>query len=190
MALLLLAAFILVPLVEIGLFIEIGGWIGLWPTIGLILLTAVIGTAMLRQQGLATLRRAQSQLDAGQIPAKELFDGVCLLAGGLLLLTPGFFTDAVGFALLVPPLRDLLRVTLGKRISTVHIRRGGMHHGTSARHHGQDAEQTGEPPPHLGSGWSQGKGRRPGGPGPTIEGDYVDVTDETEGGRPKDPDHK
>ena len=105
MPLLLLALFIGVPILEIAILIEVGGWIGLWPTIGLIVLTAVVGTALLRQQGLAALARAQDNLDRGVLPVKEVFDGLCLMAGGALLLTPGFVTDAVGFALLTPPLR-------------------------------------------------------------------------------------
>ena len=194
MALLLLAAFILVPLIEIGLFIEIGGWLGLWPTLGLILLTAFVGTALLRQQGLATLRRAQSQLDSGQLPAKELFDGVCLLAGGLLLLTPGFFTDAVGFALLIPPFRDVLRRFFSKHATTIHMRRGHMRQGKAAgfehpqQHpHGGDWQDR-KGPEHPGRGWSRPKG--PGSnQGPTIDGDYVDVTDDSDQtGRPNRPD--
>lgn len=108
MPILILALFIGVPLIEILLFIEVGGLIGAWPTIGLVVLTAVIGTALLRRQGLATLARAQAEMDAERLPVRELFDGVCLLFGGALLLTPGFLTDALGFALLVPPLRAIL----------------------------------------------------------------------------------
>ena len=107
MPLLILALFIGVPLIEILLFIEVGGRIGAWPTIGLVVLTAVIGTALLRHQGLATLARARAEMDAERLPVRELFDGVCLLVGGLLLLTPGFLTDAMGFALLIPPLRAI-----------------------------------------------------------------------------------
>jgi UPF0716 protein FxsA len=108
MPLLILALFIGIPLIEIYLFIQVGGSIGVWPTIGVVILTAVIGTALLRQQGLATLARAQADLDRQQFPVRELFNGVCLLIGGLLLLTPGFLTDALGFALLIPPLRAIL----------------------------------------------------------------------------------
>lgn len=192
MALLLLAAFILVPLIEIGLFIEVGGWIGLWPTLGLIILTAVVGTMLLRQQGLATLRRAQSQMDAGQVPAKELFDGACLLIGGFLLLTPGFFTDAVGFLLLMPPIRDLLRQRLGGRMTRVRMHRAGGGFGPQPGGPGGPGggpggrpgpQRPGDPPPHPGRGWS-----RPKQPGPTLEGDYVDVTDENEDGKPSNKD--
>ena len=101
MGILLLAALIGVPLIEIGLFIEIGGFIGLWPTLALVILTAVVGSWQLRLQGLATLARARQQLDRGQLPARELFDGFCLVIAGALLLTPGFMTDAVGLALFV-----------------------------------------------------------------------------------------
>ena len=103
MAIVLLAAFILVPLIEIAVFIKVGGWIGLWPTLALIVLTAVLGTWQLRAQGIATLARARSQMERGVMPARELFDGLCLLVAGALLLTPGFVTDAMGGLLFVPP---------------------------------------------------------------------------------------
>ena len=108
MAFWILIAFIGVPLIEIGLFIEVGGLIGLWPTIAIVIVTAMAGTALIRRQGMNTLQRAQQEMDAQRLPVRELFDGVCLLFAGALLLTPGFLTDSIGFALLVPPLRALL----------------------------------------------------------------------------------
>ncbi len=108
MALWFLLAFIGVPLVEIALFIKVGGLIGLWPTIAIVIATAVAGTALIRRQGLNTLQRAQQEMDAQRLPVRELFDGICLIFAGAMLLTPGFLTDTVGFALLVPPLRTLL----------------------------------------------------------------------------------
>lgn len=108
MAFLILLAFIGVPLVEIALFIQVGGFIGLWPTIAIVIATAMAGTALIRRQGLNTLRRAQREMDAQRLPVRELFDGVCLLFAGAMLLTPGFLTDAAGFVLLAPPLRRLL----------------------------------------------------------------------------------
>ncbi len=128
MALVLFLAFIFVPLIEIGVFIEIGGWIGLWPTLAIIVATAIIGAAFLRQQGLATLLRAQQEMGAGRMPMRELFDGVCLLAAGALLLTPGFVTDAVGFALLIPFVRTTFGRWLWHLLAThglVHTRKGG-----------------------------------------------------------------
>lgn len=122
--LILLAALIGVPLAEIALFIEVGGAIGTWPTVALVVLTALIGTALLRQQGLATLGRARAELARQALPVRELFDGACLLFAGALLLTPGFLTDAVGFLLLVPPLRAALRRFLAgylQRHGAVHV---------------------------------------------------------------------
>ena len=116
MGILVLIAFIGVPLIEIGVFIQVGGFIGLWPTLGLIVLTAVLGTWQLRAQGLATLNRARQQIDQGVLPAHELFDGLCLLVAGALLLTPGFVTDAAGFLLFLPPVRAALRQFLARHI--------------------------------------------------------------------------
>ncbi len=116
MGLVLFLLFLLVPLIEIGVFIEVGGLIGLLPTLGLILLTAVLGTWQLRAQGLSTLARARQQMEQGQLPAQELYNGFCLIIAGALLLTPGFVTDAVGFALFVPAFRRLLRHLIAQRI--------------------------------------------------------------------------
>ncbi len=108
MGFLLLSALIAVPIIEIVVIIKVGGLIGAWPTVGLIILSAVVGTTMVRAQGFQVLARAQQSLDQGVFPAVELFDGMALLAAGLLLLTPGFVTDAVGVALLIPPVRRVL----------------------------------------------------------------------------------
>lgn len=88
--------------------IKVGGVIGALPTIGLVLLTAVLGLALLRQQGFATLLRARQKMAEGQLPAKEMVEGIFLAVGGALLLTPGFVTDAIGFACLLPGIRQLL----------------------------------------------------------------------------------
>ena len=104
----LLLIFILVPLAEVGVFIEVGGLLGLWPTLALCLVTAAIGTLCIRYQGFNLITRARAQLDAGEAPVLELVSGVCLLVAGVLLLIPGFVTDAVGFLLLLPPFRRFL----------------------------------------------------------------------------------
>jgi UPF0716 protein FxsA len=104
----LLILFIGVPLAEIYLLITVGGWIGAGWTIFLVLLTAVIGTFLLRQQGLSTLFRARQTMESGGVPALELLEGLVLAFGGALLLTPGFITDAVGFACLLPLTRQLM----------------------------------------------------------------------------------
>jgi UPF0716 protein FxsA len=124
MGIILLAAFILIPLVEIWVFIEVGGEIGALTTVAICILTAVVGMAMLRAQGLVTLMRARQQMDEGVLPAKELFDGLCLLVAGAFLLTPGFVTDGFGFALLIPAFRDVLRALAGRHLArhaSVHV---------------------------------------------------------------------
>lgn len=98
---LLLALFFLIPLIEIYLLIKVGSLIGALPTVFLVVFTAVLGAVLLRQQGFATLMRVQAMLARGQIPAIEVMEGAVLLVGGVLLLTPGFFTDAVGFVCLI-----------------------------------------------------------------------------------------
>lgn len=111
----LLIAFVVTPLIEIAVLIQVGSWLGLWPTLGLIVLTAIIGTWMLRQQGFAVLARAQQQLAEGSVPLAEVFEGFCLVIAGALLLTPGFVTDIIGGLLLMPPVRAWLYRTLGER---------------------------------------------------------------------------
>ena len=108
-----------VPIIEIALFIEVGGWIGLWPTIGVVILTAMAGTVLLRAQGLATLGELQRRLNEGGNPAPALAHGALILVSGVLLLTPGFFTDGVGFLLLAPPVRAALIRYLGQRMVVV-----------------------------------------------------------------------
>jgi UPF0716 protein FxsA len=115
MVFLILIAFILVPIIEIAVFIEVDSQIGLLPTIGIVVLTAVIGTGLLRQQGLSVVFRIQENLQADRIPVRELFDGICLVIAGLLLLTPGFVTDAIGFLLFVAPLRRSLGNYVGQQ---------------------------------------------------------------------------
>ncbi|MEM7211780.1 MAG: FxsA family protein [Pseudomonadota bacterium] len=109
-----------VPIIEIALFIEIGGWLGTWPTVGIVILTALVGSWMLRLQGLKVLSEFQGRMMAGEEPGQLLADGAMILFAGALLLTPGFFTDAVGFLLLVPGIR---RAVYGwaKRAIPVHV---------------------------------------------------------------------
>jgi UPF0716 protein FxsA len=128
LGLLLLILFIAVPLVEVALFIQIGGWIGLWPTLAAIVATAVVGSAVIRHQGLSVAHRARERLATGDVPMREGFDGLCLVVAGLLMITPGFFTDAIGGALLLPPVRALVYGRVRDRIHVVmpeDPRRGG-----------------------------------------------------------------
>jgi len=97
--------FVSIPIIEIALFIQVGGWLGLWPTLGIVVLTAILGTVLVRAQGLMALTNIKSNLNEFKDPTEALAHGAMILASGLLLLTPGFFTDAVGFSLLIPPVR-------------------------------------------------------------------------------------
>ncbi len=101
-------ALVITPLVEIAVFIEIGGFIGLWPTLAVVIATAVAGTWLLRSQGWGVMNRARATLAGGEFPAREVFDGACILVAGALLLTPGFVTDAAGLLLFVPAVRAYL----------------------------------------------------------------------------------
>ncbi|MFC3613462.1 FxsA family protein [Lutimaribacter marinistellae] len=136
----LFLAFLLVPILEIALFIQVGGLIGLWPTLGIVVLTAVLGTWLVRTQGrlaMGQLQRAFSELDD---PTEPLAHGAMILFSGALLLTPGFFTDAIGFALLVPGIRVAVYRYIRKRVRVTQFqmgpgpRPGGPHHG--GPHHG------------------------------------------------------
>ncbi|WP_404361752.1 FxsA family protein [Marinobacter sp.] len=111
-----LLLFIVMPVVEMVILIKVGGMIGALNTVALVLLTAVIGAALLRQQGLATLLRANQRLSGGELPAREVAEGLILAIGGALLLTPGFVTDTVGFLCLVPGSRHWLAGQLLKRM--------------------------------------------------------------------------
>ena len=111
----LLAVFFIVPLIEIWLLIEVGSTIGAPWTIFAVVFTAILGGFLVRAQGWRTYQRIQLQLQRGEIPAVEMFEGLFLLIAGALLLTPGFFTDAIGFLCLLPPLRRTLIRTMLKR---------------------------------------------------------------------------
>lgn len=100
--------FIVMPIIEMWLLITVGREIGAWSTIGLVILTAVVGFSLLRQQGFATLFRARQKMDAGELPALEMAEALILAVCGVLLITPGFVTDVLGFVALLPGLRRWL----------------------------------------------------------------------------------
>ena len=119
--------FVTIPIVEIALFIQVGGWLGLWPTLAIVILTAILGTFLVRAQGLMAISKIRSNLQEFQDPTESLAHGAMILASGLLLLTPGFFTDAVGFALLVPPIRLALFHWLRNKIKVQSIVQADYH---------------------------------------------------------------
>ena len=112
----LFLAFLLVPLIEIALFFQVGGLIGLWPTLGIVILTAILGTYLVRSQGRRALDDLRGSFRQLRDPTRPLALGAMILFSGALLLTPGFLTDAVGFLLLIPAVRDLVMREAGKRV--------------------------------------------------------------------------
>lgn len=125
---LLVALFIAVPILELWVIIEVGGLIGVLPTLALLLVLSLLGATLLRHQGRGAWQRFNAALAERRFPGREVADGLLITIGGALLLTPGFITDAVGLLLLVPPsraiARRLLRTYLGRRLVLVGV--GGM----------------------------------------------------------------
>ncbi|EGR0467228.1 FxsA family protein [Vibrio cholerae] len=121
----LLFLFIAVPVIEIALFIQVGGVLGVWPTIALVLLTAIVGASLVRSQGLQTLLTVQQRLAQGQLPAQQILEGVMLAVAGVLLLTPGFFTDILGMLVLLPAPRAYLAKLLMSRVVVGNIHASG-----------------------------------------------------------------
>ena len=112
-------ALLIIPLLEIAAFVIIGGQIGVFATLALVVVTAIIGSILLRIQGFGLINRIQTEMNARRVPARELVHGVMLLVAGVLLLTPGFVTDAAGFLLFVPPVRDAVWSFVRNRIQVV-----------------------------------------------------------------------
>lgn len=153
-----LLLFVSMPIIEIAVMLKVGDAIGWLPTLAVVIFTAFLGTYLLRQQGMATLNKARQRLDAGEMPAQQLLEGMLLLVGGVLLLTPGFVTDAFGFVCLVP----LTRHWIARKIASHSIVSvGGV----------------------VGFG---GGGRRPSGNGP-IEGGTTVGSGSTPGARDSEP---
>ncbi|WP_370279424.1 FxsA family protein [Pontibacterium sp.] len=111
--------FIIVPIIEITLLIQVGQAIGAWYTVGLVLLSAFIGVNMLRYQSVSTLARAQQRANQGEIPGREMVEGIVLAVGGALLVTPGFVTDVIGFCCLIPYTRQAFANAMISRFTVV-----------------------------------------------------------------------
>lgn len=165
----ILLAMLAVPLIEIALFIQVGGRIGLLATIGIVIATALLGSALLRHQGLGTLNAARAAMAENKLPLTQVFDGFCLLIAGAFLLTPGFLTDAIGFLLFLPP----VRVVLGRWVWNQLSKRGDIH--VSGFNMGGSG------------GGPQGPSGR-GGSGDVVDGEFREVpTVELPDGRPGPP---
>lgn len=160
----LLIAFIAIPLIEIALFIQIGGAIGLGWTLAIVLFTAVLGTWLVRSQGAIALGQVKSSFSDLRDPTEPLVHGAMILFSGALLLTPGFFTDAIGFSLLVPAIRRAVYQAIRARVN-IHsfgTQQGGM-------------------PPHGRGGQARPEPLRPsantGDRGDVIDGEFHEITD-------------
>lgn len=159
----LFLAFLLVPIIEIALFIQVGGLIGLWPTLFIVVITAMLGTMLVRTQGLAALGQVQRSFERLEDPSEPLAHGAMILMSGALLLTPGFFTDAIGFALLVPQIRVWVFKQARKRITVQAMGARFQTHGHTHPRPQQDDIIDGEweevtPKPRTGpSGWVEGR---------------------------------
>lgn len=154
----LFVPFVLIPLVEIALFIQVGGWIGLWPTLAIVVITAIVGTMLVRQQGGRAIAQLRGSINALRDPTEPLAHGAMILFAGALLLTPGFFTDACGFALLVPPVRSAVYAWVRARVKVERFDYGGDESTPSGRPDIIDGDyyDVGERrPTHSPSGWTR-----------------------------------
>lgn len=126
--------FVILPIVEITLLIKVGDLLGLWNTVGLVLLSAFIGVNMLRYQGISTLARAQQRMQNGEMPGTEMVEGLILAVGGALLVTPGFVTDLIGFCCLIPYTRKAIAQAAAKQFTVVSAGQAGgaaFHHSST-----------------------------------------------------------
>ena len=139
MLLFLVLVLVVVPLVELFVIVRVGDWIGYLPTFALLIGISICGGYLVKREGIETLRRAQAQLRAGEIPAAELVDGAIIVTAGALLLTPGFVTDAIGLLFLFPPTRFFPRRWARNRRT---VRTGNVVYGRII-----DVRGTGGPPP-------------------------------------------
>jgi UPF0716 protein FxsA len=138
---LLFVLFIIIPIIEISVLMQVGELLGLWPTIGIVILSAWVGAKYVRQQGLATLQSVQSKMAEGEMPSSEIVTGLMLLIAGVLLVTPGFVTDIFGLSLLVPSVRQMIAASVQKHINVhghvaVNSAGASFHQGNTYEHEG------------------------------------------------------
>jgi UPF0716 protein FxsA len=129
----LVILFIVIPIAELYVIIQVGQLIGLWPTLALLLADAILGSLLLRHQGRGAWRRFNEALAAKRFPGKEVADGAMIVIGGTLLLTPGFLTDIAGLILLIPPTRALVRRVFRSYFSRRFVVVGGIPSGFGSR---------------------------------------------------------
>jgi UPF0716 protein FxsA len=157
----ILALFILLPLVEIGLFVTVGGWLTLWPTLLLVAASALLGVSVLRRQGMATAVEVSAALNDMRDPARPLADGALTMLAGVLLVVPGFLTSAVGLLLLAPPIRHAVIAYFSRRLRGTAVVMQGAAGSAQRRTDSRTIEgefheiEPGKRPTHRPSGWTQ-----------------------------------
>lgn len=114
----LLLLFLVVPLIELYLIIQVSSGFGLLPTIAMLILVSIVGAWLVRREGTNVIKRVQDQISSGKMPTNELIDGAMIVGGGALMLTPGFLTDIIGISLLLPPVRAILRPFVAKAVKS------------------------------------------------------------------------
>jgi len=134
----LFALFIIIPIIEITVLMQVGELIGAWPTVAIVIVSAWLGAKYVRQQGIATLQSVQTKMAQGEMPSGEIVTGLMLLVAGVLLVTPGFVTDAFGLLLLVPKVRQALANSVQQHIKTSQ----GNTFGANAHFHSSTFTQT------------------------------------------------
>jgi len=161
----LLVIFILVPVIELNVLIRVGESFGSWTTVGLVFFTAIVGVSLVRSQGITTLMQVQQKLARGEAPGQEIVEGMMLAVAGLLLLIPGFVTDAIGLLLLTPLTRIPVAGFLYKRMQMRVVNNGGFHGGFGPGANGAQGPFGGHQP------FDDRKSQNPEG-GDTFDGDF------------------
>ncbi|MBA6224651.1 FxsA family protein [Colwellia sp. MB02u-18] len=136
---LLFVLFIIIPIIEIFVLIQVGAVLGVWPTIGMVIFTAWLGAKYVRQQGISTLNSVQTKMAQGQMPSDEIVTALMLLVAGVLLVTPGFVTDFLGLSLLIPAVRHTIAASVMSHISSNNANQQGFQFHSHS--HGQSQNQ-------------------------------------------------
>ena len=137
---LLFVLFIIIPIIEIFVLMQVGAVLGVWPTIGMVIFTAWLGAKYVRQQGISTLNSVQTKMAQGQMPSDEIVTALMLLVAGVLLVTPGFVTDFLGLSLLIPAVRHTIASSVMSHISSNNTSQQGFQFHSHS--HGQNQNQS------------------------------------------------
>ncbi len=163
MLFILFALFIVMPIIEIVVLLQVGSLIGTWPTLAIMLISALLGAKLLRAEGITTWMRVRQQAASGQLPGVQIVEGLLLFVAGVLMITPGFITDGLGLLMLLAPLRQRVASALLKRFA------GHVVMGSSAVYHGAHRQTDSAPP------FAHSPSRSYAGSDDVIEGEYERV---------------